>query len=125
LKQKGFENGGRGKLGLVNCQKKKLSKESFFLSPVVFLSGNRFFHGARTDAAGAYPDGFGIPAFGSYTNFLQIWQPAPTGLIMGVADIVSGYRSFPTDRAYLSHDELLYKAALFPKAVRLCESFKF
>lgn len=119
-------NVGRRKLPVGKSAKKKaLKRGPDFLSAAALLSGSRFFHGARTDAAGAYPGGLGISAFGSYADFLEIRQPAPTGLIMGVADIVSGYRSFPTDRAYLSHDELLYGTALFPRAVGLYESFKF
>lgn len=56
-----------------------------------------------TDAAGAYPYMGGIAAVADRANFLEIGQPAPAVLVVGVAYIIAGGRSFAADIAYFSH----------------------
>jgi len=61
------------------------------------LLHNRLHHRTGTDAAGAYTNLLGIAGNGCNPNLLQIGQPTPSRLVMGVTDIVSGNWLFAAD----------------------------
>ena len=66
------------------------AKRCCVLSRKLCLLHNRFYHSTGTDAAGTYTNLLGAAANGSNPNLLQIGQPTTPGLVVGVADIVSG-----------------------------------
>lgn len=61
------------------------------------LLHNRLYHRPGTDAAGAYANLPGIAGNGSNPDLLQIGQPTPSRLVVGVTDIVSGNWLFAAD----------------------------
>jgi hypothetical protein len=63
------------------------------------LDDDGFHHRAGTDAAGAYTNLLGTPDSSCNPNFLQIRQPAPSGLVMSVTDIIAGNWFFAADFA--------------------------
>jgi hypothetical protein len=72
------------------------------------LSGFDNFPGAQT--SGAYPDMHRITTLGGHSNFLQVREPAPPVLVMGMAYMITGYRSLATDFTFFCHDKnSLYK----------------
>ena len=50
----------------------------------------RFNHGAGANATGTNSDALGIAAVGGDSDCLQVRQPTTTGLIVGMADVISG-----------------------------------
>ncbi len=66
-------------------------------------SGGRFNYSAGTYTTGANPHLFIVASRDCNPYALQIWQPASSGLIMSMTDIVSGDRTFATYFALLSH----------------------
>ena len=63
----------------------------------------RLDNGPGADAAGTGHDPDGLPAFGYGPNLLDIGHPAAAGFVMGMADIITGYRAFATDFTFTSH----------------------
>jgi hypothetical protein len=49
-----------------------------------------------------------VAALGGHSDPLQIREPAPPGLIVGMADIIAGYRPFATDFTFFCHDKTPY-----------------
>jgi hypothetical protein len=49
-----------------------------------------------------------IAALGSHSDPLQIREPAPSVLIVGMADMVTGYWSFAADFTFFCHDTTPY-----------------
>jgi uncharacterized membrane protein HdeD (DUF308 family) len=49
-----------------------------------------------------------IAALGSHSDPLQIWEPAPSVLIVGMAYMIAGYRAFATDFTFFCHDKTPY-----------------
>jgi hypothetical protein len=66
----------------------------------------RLDNGARADATGAGVDVHGAAVGGDHANSLQIGQPATTGLVMGVADVVPGSGAFATNLTITGHDDI-------------------
>ena len=64
----------------------------------------RLDNSSGTDAAGAGIDMRSAAITGHCPNSLQIGQPTTTGLVMGVADIISGSRAFATNFTITGHD---------------------
>jgi hypothetical protein len=50
---------------------------------------------------------------GHHPNPLQIGQPATTGLVVGVADVVTGRRAFAADFTITGHDNISSKNSIF------------
>ena len=67
------------------------------------LAGSRFNNRTGADAAGADPHPFAVAAGGGNSYTLQIWQPAPSSFVMGMAYIISGGWFFATYRAHFGH----------------------
>jgi len=61
------------------------------------LLHNWLHHRTGTDAAGAYTNLLGTAGHGGNPNLLQIGQPTPSCLVVGVTDIVSGNWLFAAD----------------------------
>jgi len=61
------------------------------------LLHNRLHHRTGTDATGAYTNLLGTTGNGCNPNLLQIGQPTPSCLVVGVADIISGNWLFAAD----------------------------
>lgn len=69
-----------------------------------WIFSGRFDYSTGTDAAGASIDP-SSPATVSYgPDFLQVWQPATTILIVRVAYVVTGNWTFSTNFTYAGHD---------------------
>ena len=64
----------------------------------------RFNNSTGTDTAGTGLHMHGGTITGYHMNSLQIGQPAATGFIMGVANVVSGSGTFATNFTITSHD---------------------
>ena len=64
-----------------------------------YCSG-RFNHGAGTDTTGANTDMHAIATGGGHSYPLQIRQPTPSVLIVGMAYIIAGGRAFSTNRTF-------------------------
>lgn len=50
------------------------------------------------------------------SDLLQVGQPAPFGFIMGMTDIIAGYRAFSTDFTFTRHDIYAPCNGLFVKS---------
>lgn len=79
-----------------------------FADPPENVSGG-FADCTGAETAGAYPNLPGIAAGCCHSYFLKVGQPATTGLVMGVRNIISGGRFFPADFTYFGHNILLYR----------------
>jgi hypothetical protein len=44
-----------------------------------------------------------VAALGCHTDTLEVREPAPSCFIVGMADIVAGYRSFAADFTFFCH----------------------
>ena len=67
------------------------------------ISGGRLNNGTGTDTSGADPHLFIITGGNRNLYVLQIRQPASSAFVMGMADIVSGDRTFAAYFTLLSH----------------------
>jgi hypothetical protein len=49
-----------------------------------------------------------VAALGGHSNPLQIGEPAAPGFIMGMADVITGYRPLAANFTFFSHDTTPY-----------------
>ncbi len=49
-----------------------------------------------------------VAALGDHSNPLQIWEPTTSGFIMGMADVIAGYRPLAAYFTFLSHGRTPY-----------------
>ena len=71
------------------------------------IGSGRFDYSSGTDTAGAGINANGAAIAGDHADTLQVGQPAATGFIMGVADVVSGGRAFATNFTITGHGYVL------------------
>ena len=81
-----------------NKKKPHLLKKKMGLSQTIggYCSG-RLEHGSGTDATGAHANMHAITTGGGHSHTLQIRQPTPSVLIVGMTYIVAGGRAFSTN----------------------------
>jgi hypothetical protein len=60
----------------------------------------RLNHGTGTDTTGANTNMHAIATGGSHSYTLQIRQPTPSVLIIGMAHIIAGIGAFSTNRTF-------------------------
>ena len=66
------------------------------------VSGS-FYHCAGPDATGAHLGLLLVAAGSHHANHFQVWQPAPSGFVVRMRNIVSHDRSLATKFTYFSH----------------------
>jgi len=49
-----------------------------------------------------------VAALRDHSDPLQIWKPATSGFIMGMADVIAGYRPFAAYFTFLCHGRTPY-----------------
>ena len=63
----------------------------------------RFYNLPGTQATGANPDMNTVPALGGHSDALQVGKPAPSGLVVGMADVITGNWTFAADLTFFCH----------------------
>jgi len=49
-----------------------------------------------------------VAALGGHSDPLQIWEPTTSGFIMGMADVIAGYRPFAAYFTFFCHGRTPY-----------------
>ncbi len=69
--------------------------------------------GPNTPGAGVYPHDLSF--IGNRSYFLDIRQPTPTVLVMGMTDVIAGSRTFATDFTLSGHNIFSSQGVFFRK----------
>jgi hypothetical protein len=104
-------------MGLIGKKKGGMNNQPALVAMKRHGSG-RFNHRAGTDTAGADIDPHRAASGIDRPHILQVRQPTAAGLVVGMTDIVAGYRPFSTNIAYACHEYIsLYKVIFLKKLI--------